>query len=121
MLAALTRPAQSRDPLLALSCGIDSARLARDTWEKIAPTTSRSSRSPEPRDRDELLPHHSASLLALSRNRSPLTPGAESDGREELPIFEEIPKHFEKARMPVTQCFMCHQGRVTPERGGGRD
>ena len=38
-----------------------------------------------------------------------------------LPIFEEIPKHFEKARMPVTQCFMCHQGRVTPERGGGRD
>ena len=34
-----------------------------------------------------------------------------------LPIFEEIPKHFDKAvRMPSTQCFMCHQGRIKPER-----
>ncbi len=33
-----------------------------------------------------------------------------------LPIFEEIPKHFSKERMPTTQCFMCHQGRVKPER-----
>jgi hypothetical protein len=34
-----------------------------------------------------------------------------------LPIFEEIPKHFDKAqRMPQTQCYMCHQGRVKPER-----
>ncbi len=33
-----------------------------------------------------------------------------------LPIFEEIPKHFGKERMPVTQCYMCHQGNVKPER-----
>ena len=34
-----------------------------------------------------------------------------------LPIFEEIPKHFDKAvRMPSTQCYMCHQGRIQPER-----
>ena len=34
-----------------------------------------------------------------------------------LPIFEEIAKHFDKAvRMPSTQCFMCHQGKVKPER-----
>jgi hypothetical protein len=33
-----------------------------------------------------------------------------------MPIFEEIPKHFDKAiRMPVTQCYMCHQGGVKPE------
>jgi len=31
-------------------------------------------------------------------------------------IFEEIPKHFDKARMPSTQCYMCHQGRRVPER-----
>ena len=34
-----------------------------------------------------------------------------------MPIFEEIPKHFDKAkRAPVTQCYMCHQGRIKPER-----
>lgn len=34
-----------------------------------------------------------------------------------LSIFEEIPKHFDKAvRMPRTQCYMCHQGSVKPER-----
>jgi len=34
-----------------------------------------------------------------------------------MPIFEEIPKHFDKARRaPVTQCYMCHQGQVKPQR-----
>jgi hypothetical protein len=33
-----------------------------------------------------------------------------------LPIFDEIPKHFDASRRPVTQCFMCHQGRRIPER-----
>ncbi|MGH9218506.1 MAG: photosynthetic reaction center cytochrome c subunit family protein [Vicinamibacterales bacterium] len=33
-----------------------------------------------------------------------------------MPIFDEIPKHFSKERMPTTQCFMCHQGRAKPER-----
>jgi hypothetical protein len=33
-----------------------------------------------------------------------------------LPIFDEIPKHFDKSRMPSTQCYMCHQGRRIPER-----
>lgn len=35
--------------------------------------------------------------------------------RRMLPIFDEIPKHFD-ARRPMTQCFMCHQGRPKPER-----
>ena len=33
-----------------------------------------------------------------------------------MPIFDEIPKHFDKSRMPLMQCFMCHQGQRTPER-----
>jgi len=33
-----------------------------------------------------------------------------------LPIFDEIPKHFEQSRMPNTQCYMCHQGKRIPER-----
>lgn len=31
-------------------------------------------------------------------------------------IFEEIPKHFDDKRRPVTQCFMCHQGKTRPQR-----
>jgi hypothetical protein len=33
-----------------------------------------------------------------------------------LAIFDEIPKHFDKSRMPQTQCYMCHQGKTIPER-----
>jgi hypothetical protein len=33
-----------------------------------------------------------------------------------LPIFDEIPKHFDTSRRPQTQCYMCHQGKVKPER-----
>jgi hypothetical protein len=33
-----------------------------------------------------------------------------------MPIFDEIPKYFDDSRRPVTQCFMCHQGRPKPER-----
>jgi hypothetical protein len=33
-----------------------------------------------------------------------------------LPIFDEIPKHFDQSRMPRTQCYMCHQGQRIPAR-----
>jgi Photosynthetic reaction centre cytochrome C subunit len=33
-----------------------------------------------------------------------------------MPIFDEIPKHFDDTRRPTTQCYMCHQGQRTPER-----
>ena len=33
-----------------------------------------------------------------------------------LPIFDEIPKYFDDTRRPVTQCYMCHQGKIKPER-----
>ena len=33
-----------------------------------------------------------------------------------LPIFDEIPKHFDPTRMPQTQCYMCHQGERIPQR-----
>ncbi len=32
-----------------------------------------------------------------------------------LPIFDEIPKHFDETGRPITQCYMCHQG--TPDPG----
>ena len=33
-----------------------------------------------------------------------------------FPIFDEIPRYFTDTRQPVTQCFMCHQGKTKPER-----
>jgi len=33
-----------------------------------------------------------------------------------LSIFDEIPKHFDATRKPVTQCYMCHHGKRIPER-----
>lgn len=33
-----------------------------------------------------------------------------------LSLFEEIPTYFEAARTPNLQCFLCHQGKVKPER-----
>jgi Photosynthetic reaction centre cytochrome C subunit len=34
-----------------------------------------------------------------------------------LPIFDEIPKHFDdNVRRPQTQCYMCHHGKTKPER-----
>ena len=33
-----------------------------------------------------------------------------------LSLFEEIPTYFEASRQPNLQCFLCHQGKVKPER-----
>ena len=33
-----------------------------------------------------------------------------------ISLFEEMTTYFEAARMPRFQCFLCHQGKVKPER-----
>lgn len=33
-----------------------------------------------------------------------------------ISLFEEMTTYFEGARMPRFQCFLCHQGKVKPER-----
>lgn len=33
-----------------------------------------------------------------------------------LSLFEEIPTYFDAVRAPKLQCFLCHQGKVKPER-----
>ena len=100
------------------------ARLARETWETI-----RADHITEFADRPNRAIAMSVYAASLGvdcshcheTDRTLNTKAPKAMVAKMLPIFEEIPKHFEKARMPVTQCFMCHQGRVTPERGGGRD
>jgi hypothetical protein len=33
-----------------------------------------------------------------------------------ISLFEEMPTYFDDARKPTFQCFLCHQGKVKPER-----
>lgn len=96
------------------------ARLAREVWEKI-----RADHIAEFADRPNRAIAMSVYAASLGvdcshcheSDRALNTKPGKAIVREKmLPIFEEIPKHFSKERMPTTQCFMCHQGRVKPER-----
>ena len=97
------------------------ARLAREEWEKI-----RADHIAEFADRPNRAIAMSvyASSLGVDcshcheSDRALNTKPGKAIVREKmLPIFEEIPQHFDKAvRMPSTQCYMCHQGRIKPER-----
>jgi Photosynthetic reaction centre cytochrome C subunit len=100
-------------------------RLARDAWEKI-----RAEHAAEFADRPNRAIAMSVYAASLGvdcshchdSDRALNTKPGKAIVREKmLPIFEEIPTHFSKERMPTTQCFMCHQGRVKPERAEGRD
>jgi hypothetical protein len=94
-------------------------RLARDVWEKI-----RSDHSGEFADRPNRAVAMSVYAASLGvecthcheTDRTLNTKPPKAMVAKMMPIFEEIPKHFDKAiRMPVTQCYMCHQGGVKPE------
>jgi Photosynthetic reaction centre cytochrome C subunit len=96
------------------------ARLPRESWEKI-----RAEHISEFEDRPNRAIAMSVYAASLGvdcahcheSDRALNTKPQKALVREQmLPIFEEIPKHFSKERMPVTQCFMCHQGRTRPER-----
>lgn len=96
------------------------ARLARPLWEGIlAARTADFASKPE---RAMAMSVYSASLGVECTHcheagnwQSPSTP-AHAMVATMLPIFEEIPKHFDKSRMPATQCYMCHQGERVPQR-----
>jgi hypothetical protein len=95
-------------------------RLQRESWEKI-----RADHAAEFADRPNRAIAMSVYTASLGvdcahcheSDRALNTKPQKALVREQmLPIFEEIPKHFSKERMPTTQCFMCHQGRAKPER-----
>ena len=96
-------------------------RLPREAWEKV-----RADHIAEFADRPNraiAMSVYAASIgVDCSHCHEPdrtlnTKPGKAMVREKMLPIFEEIPKHFDKAkRTPMTQCYMCHQGRITPER-----
>ena len=96
------------------------ARLPRATWEAIrADHLAEFEGSP---DRAITMSVYAASLgvdcsHCHETDRTLNTRPPKAMVPKMLSIFEEIPKHFDKAqRMPTTQCFMCHQGKTKPER-----
>src|SRR5688572_7522931 len=96
-------------------------RLPRESWEKIR--AKHISEFADRPNRAIAMSVYAASLgvdcsHCHETDRTLNTKSAKALVRDKmLPIFEEIPKHFDKAvRMPSTQCFMCHQGRIKPER-----
>ncbi len=92
------------------------ARLPRASWEKIrddyqAELAKRPTHAVYPASLGVECSHCHGADRTLT-TKAPMAMVAKM-----MPIFDEIPKHFDKAvRMPVTQCYMCHQGRVKPER-----
>lgn len=92
------------------------ARLPRAAWEKIRD---------EHQQELEKRPTHAVYPASLGVDcsychetvRSLKTKAPMAIVAKMLPIFAEIPKHFdESVRAPVTQCYMCHQGKIKPER-----
>jgi hypothetical protein len=94
------------------------ARLAREKWEAIR--TDHASEFANTPNRALAMSVYAASLgvdctHCHETDRTLNTKAPKAMVAKMLPIFDEIPKHFEKARMPLTQCFMCHQGKPKPD------
>ena len=95
------------------------ARLPREAWEKIRADHAAEF---EGRPNRALAMSVYAASLGVDcshcheTDRTLNTRAPKAMVAKMMPIFEEIPKHFDKARTPTTQCFMCHQGTAKPER-----
>jgi hypothetical protein len=95
------------------------ARLPRDSWEKIR--TEHASEFANAPNRGITMSVYAASLgvdcsHCHEADRALDSKAAKAMVPTMLAIFDEIPKHFDKAvRTPSTQCYMCHQGQVKPE------
>ena len=119
MLAALNAgPLQGVAEISCWTChrGRSSpARLPRAAWEKIrddyqAELATRPTHAVYPASLGVDCAHCHDADRALN------TKAPKAMVAKMMPIFDEIPKHFDQAiRAPVTQCYMCHQGRRKPE------
>ena len=96
------------------------ARLPRPLWEGIQ--SAHAAAFAKQPDRALAMSVYSASLGVActhcheASNWKASTKPAHAIVEKMLPIFDEIPRHFEQSRMPSTQCYMCHQGKRIPAR-----
>lgn len=96
------------------------ARVPREAWEKIRLDHAVEF---EGRPNRALAMSVYAASLGVNcshchtANRADNTKPAKAMVARMSAIFDEIPKYFDESRQPRTQCYMCHQGKVKPERG----
>ena len=95
------------------------AKLPRESWERIR--TAYAGEFEERPNRAIAMSVYAASLgvdctHCHETDRRLNTKPPKAMVARMLAVFDEIPKHFDASRQPQTQCFMCHQGRLTPER-----
>lgn len=124
MLNALNAgPLKDVEPITCWTCHRGQARparLPRAVWETIQSAHAADFASKP--DRALAMSVYSASLgvecthCHEEAQWSARTKPAYSVVEKMLPIFDEIPKHFDRSRTPPTQCYMCHQGQRMPER-----
>ena len=97
------------------------ARLARESWEPIAAREAAVFVGPREK-RSLAMSVYSASLgVECSHCHDPAdwasaAKPAHATVKTMAGLFEELPTYFTKERMPLFQCFMCHQGARTPQR-----
>jgi hypothetical protein len=94
------------------------ARLPRASWESVL--AARQGEFDGQQNRALTMSVYAASLgvecshCHEDRDRAADTKPPKAMVAKMLPIFDEIPKYFDTARKPTTQCYMCHQGHVKP-------
>ena len=124
MMTALNAgPLQGIEPISCWTCHRGQprpARLPRPLWEGIQSAHAADFASTP--DRALAMSVYSASLgVECTHCHEPgnwiaATKRPHAMVGKMLPIFDEIPKHFDRSRTPSTQCYMCHQGSAIPER-----
>ncbi len=99
------------------------ARLPRQAWEKTRADYAGEFESAP--DHAIAMSVYAASLgvdceYCHDRDRTLNTKAAKAMVARMLPVFDEIPKYFDASRTPMTQCYMCHQGKILPELSAPR-
>jgi len=95
------------------------ARLPRESWEKLLAT-----HETEFGGRKNLALAMSVYAASLGvdcshcheSDRALNTKPSKAMVAKMLTIFDEMAKYFDETRRPLTQCYMCHQGKVKPEQ-----
>ncbi len=95
------------------------ARVPRAAWEKVQ--ADHAVEFAGDADRALAMSVYTASLgvecsYCHGANRADNAKPAKAMVARMSAMFTEIPKYFDESRQPRTQCFMCHQGAVKPER-----
>ena len=125
VLALNEGPLQPMGGISCWSCHRGSAvpaRIPRSDWESIA-TTHASDFAGRPEPLALTMSVYAASLgvdcshCHVAGDWTAASKPPHEMVKRMLPIFDLIPEYFDRAvRMPRTQCYMCHQGRVRVER-----